>query len=101
MNVGPSPRVLITGAQGFLGRYLVALYLGSAPSVKVFGIGRSPRFYDRFTHFVTWKDVRVPAPLPVELEESVSDSRYSYESIDIRDCSRLAESISKFKPTAI
>ena len=53
-------RILITGAQGLLGRYLVADWLTVDPEVVVIGIGRSERLDRHFTHAVNWKDVRVP-----------------------------------------
>ena len=45
-----SERVLITGAQGFVGRYLAAYLLRSNSGVNIQGIGRSPRSSDAFTH---------------------------------------------------
>ena len=74
-------RYLVTGAQGFVGRYLVRQAL-SSPSVSVLGIGRSqPNAY---------------APLPAALRE-----RYAYAAADVRDTERLSGAIRRFVPTTI
>ena len=46
-------RVVVTGAQGFVGRHLVDLLLG-IPGVEVLGVGRSPDDRAWFTHEVHW-----------------------------------------------
>ena len=45
-------RYLVTGAQGFLGRYLIAHLLATDPEAIVFGVGRSPRNDLALTHEV-------------------------------------------------
>ena len=67
-----SARILVTGAQGFLGRYLVAQLLRADPSSEVLGLGRSPRLEDSFTHSLQWGASRLKAPLPDELRDAFS-----------------------------
>jgi nucleoside-diphosphate-sugar epimerase len=60
-------RYLVTGSQGFTGRYVVAEILRSDPDARIIGIGRSAASTDFFTHTVRWKEAARPAPLPREL----------------------------------
>ena len=53
-------RIVITGAQGFLGRYLVADALESDIDVQILGLGRSPRSDDHFTFDLAWRGGREP-----------------------------------------
>ena len=73
-----SNRFLITGAQGFLGRYLAARLLGAARDTEILGIGRSARRGDQFTHAIHFGAQRLAAPLPEELSRVDSDARYQY-----------------------
>lgn len=91
-------RFLVTGAQGFVGRYLVSRLLSSNCDVTVLGIGRSPRLDDTFTHAVSWKTQLIPAPLPEELKTSLYGDRYQYASIDIHDRVGLCQALRSFRP---
>src|SRR5204862_2900877 len=68
-------RVLITGAQGFLGRNLAAAVYGAWPAATVLGVGRSARLDDRFSHELAWLGESVPAPLPPDLIAAAADRR--------------------------
>ena len=94
-------RYLVTGAQGFVGRYFIAATLGSEPAAEVLGIGRSPRRDDVFTHGVRFGTTSIPAPLPADLRDAAIDERYRYEIADIRDRHALAELIRSFRPEVV
>ena len=91
-------RFLVTGAQGFVGRYVVSRLLSSHSEVTVLGVGRSRRLDDTFTHSVSWKTRLIPAPLPDELKTSQYGDRYHYASIDIRERAGLSEILRSFRP---
>jgi GDP-4-dehydro-6-deoxy-D-mannose reductase len=95
------PRVLITGAQGFVGRYLVADWLTADPLVIVLGLGRSMRLDGHFTHTVHWGENRVPAPLPPSLAPSLRTDRYQYRALDLANTELLASLIGEFQPDII
>lgn len=94
-------RYLVTGAQGFVGRYFVAAVLADDPAAVVLGIGRSPRRVDVFTHNVRFGAMSVPAPLPASLKEAALDERYRYEALDIRDRRALTDIVSEFGPDCV
>jgi len=71
--------IVVTGAQGFLGRYVVK-ELQQAFTGKVIGVGRSPRNDDEFTHRIRLGDRLVPAPLPATL---VPGPQYRYVPLDL------------------
>ena len=91
-------RFLVTGAQGFVGRYLVSRLLSSHSEVTVLGVGRSSRLDDTFTHSVSWNTQLIQAPLPEALKTSRYGDRYQYASIDIRDRVGLSEILRGFRP---
>src|SRR5690554_5601968 len=94
-------RVLITGAQGFLGRYLAADWLRADEDAAVLGIGRSPQLDGHFTHAVHWADRRIEAPLPVELAAALRCDRYRYRALDVTDTPSLERLIAEFRPTVL
>jgi nucleoside-diphosphate-sugar epimerase len=96
-----SLRILVTGAQGFVGRYLVRALLDGDRRIAVLGIGRSSRQDALFTHAVTCRGRQVPAPLPAELREAATDSRYRYASADIERESELVKVLDEFRPHSI
>ena len=77
-------RILVTGAQGFIGRYLVSRWLHAERDVRVLGVGRSIPSPDSFTHQVRWANVKVPAPIPSSLAGTELSARYSYESAGLQ-----------------
>lgn len=92
-------RYLVTGAQGFLGRYLVHELLSRSEDCAILGIGRSPREDAHFLYRLTCADRSVAAPLPERLRSSTSP-RYSYLPVDLLG-SELPRVLSKFRPTAV
>jgi nucleoside-diphosphate-sugar epimerase len=94
-------RVLVTGAQGFLGHHLVAELLGSRSSAEILGVGRSERLDATFTYDLQWGDRRVRAPLPPATAAVASDARYDYESADLADAEVVAGLMRRFRPDVI
>jgi 3-dehydroquinate synthase len=91
-------RILVTGAQGFLGRYLVARLLGAEPGSEVLGLGRSPRLEDCFTHSLQWGASRLQAPLPEDLRDALISPRYHYMSLDLLRQPELTGLLMDFRP---
>ncbi|KMO43564.1 hypothetical protein VQ03_07680 [Methylobacterium tarhaniae] len=94
-------RIMITGAQGFLGRYLAAEWLAAEPGAVILGLGRSPALPGTFTHEVHWGEAALPAPLPPGLVRILATPRYAYRAIDIGDGSGLARTIREFRPDLV
>ena len=92
-------RVFITGAQGFVGRYLVAHWLEADPKVEILGVGRSPFMPDYFTHKIQLGSVEIHAPLPTNLK--VASHRYRYLSINIRQRAQLSRALREYRPNMI
>ncbi len=74
--------LLVTGAQGFVGRWFIAEALRRWPTYRIVGIGRSARRPSAFTHEITLGTHRVAAPLPPAL--SGDSDRYTYCVADIQ-----------------
>ncbi len=89
-------RVLVTGAQGFVGRYLVAHWLSADRRDELLGVGRSPADVDHFPHRLGAGGCR--APLPPALRESLCDARYAYEPLDLRSADDVAAMLRDFRP---
>jgi nucleoside-diphosphate-sugar epimerase len=94
-------RVLVTGAQGFVGRHVVAEALRRRPDAEVVGVGRSPRRDDVFTYDLAWAGRRVPAPLPPAIRAAATDRRYTYERVDVRDAERLRDILRRHRAAVI
>jgi GDP-4-dehydro-6-deoxy-D-mannose reductase len=94
-------RILITGAQGFLGRYLAAHWLASEPDAVILGLGRSPAWPGTFTHAVGWGGATLPAPLPPALVRTLATPRYGYRPVDIADGPALARTVREFRPDIV
>lgn len=98
-------RYLVTGAQGFLGRYLAAALLEGDPGARVLGLGRSPRLAGAFTHRVTWGGTSVPAPLPALLARTLAEAeatgRYAYHPADLLDEAALAGALRRAAPDVV
>ncbi|MGB6644980.1 MAG: NAD-dependent epimerase/dehydratase family protein [Candidatus Cybelea sp.] len=93
-------RTLITGSQGFVGRYLVAALLASDPEIRILGVGRS-QLCSTFTHRITLPSARIPAPLPAGLGRLSNDRRYEYVTSNIRDHSAMRAILREFRPDVI
>jgi GDP-4-dehydro-6-deoxy-D-mannose reductase len=94
-------RVLVTGAQGFCGRWTVARLLRADPGVEVLGLGRSREMPDRFSHRVHWGDVPIEAPLPSPLRSAIADARYRYVAVDLLDVDRVNAVLRAFRPAVV
>jgi GDP-4-dehydro-6-deoxy-D-mannose reductase len=82
--------VLITGAQGFLGRHLTHHWLTSDPAVRIVGLGRSPQRRDTFPHCVSWRGQEVVAPVPRALRADHDSERYVYRRVDLAETAAVA-----------
>lgn len=91
-------RYLITGAQGFVGRYLTERLL-RAPDAEVLGIGRSPMLTGAFTHCITLAGGKRRAPFPASLV--IDARRYHYRAVDILDQAALSAQIDAYRPDVI
>ena len=96
-----STRFFVTGAQGFIGRYLVAHLLTSRPDAVVVGIGRSPELATHFPHALEWAGSRRPAPLPPDLGRALADDRYRYAPVEITARARLAQALRGVRPHVV
>ncbi len=87
-------RCLVTGAQGFVGRYLVGRLLQNDPEVEVMGVGRSPAMEGRFSN---------GSPLPGGLLSAFEEhcARYRYASIGLHDTPALAAMMRDFRPDCV
>jgi nucleoside-diphosphate-sugar epimerase len=92
-------RVLVTGAQGFVGRYLVAHWLSADHNAELLGVGRSPEDGNGFPHRLGATGRR--APLPPALRETLRDARYAYEPLDLRIAGHVAVVIRDFQPDVV
>ena len=94
-------RVLVTGAQGFIGRATVLEWLRTDPTSVVWGLGRSSGNLERFTHEVTWRSRRWRAPLDPASRAALADERYRYFRADLADGARLSGLLRELKPDII
>ena len=96
-----STRFFVTGAQGFVGRYLTAHLLADRPHAEVFGIGRSRECRDSFSHSIGWAGVRLPAPLPTDLERAARHPAYRYAPMDLNARGPLTRALAAFRPHVV
>ena len=77
-------RVFISGAQGFVGRYLVAHWLKVDPEAQILGVETlSIHARNVYAYGSPWRSCEVLAPLPPLLRQAMA-TRYTYLSRDIR-----------------
>lgn len=91
-------RVLITGAQGWLGRAVVAAALAE-PDTRVVGLGRSPAS-DRYTHRLGPGPGDPWAPLPRDLPRP-DPARYAYQAVDLLDAAGLDALLWAARPAVV
>ncbi|WP_026896979.1 NAD-dependent epimerase/dehydratase family protein [Daejeonella oryzae] len=95
-------RVLITGSQGFLGRYLTSSLLAEFEDIQILGIGRSEEIPRSFTHSVHIKgNILSNAPLPDELLKLLENDKYRYLQANILDKTKIEDVMLDFNPTEI
>jgi nucleoside-diphosphate-sugar epimerase len=93
-------RYLITGAQGFVGRYLTARILELEKGAQVLGIERSKKLDGFFTHAISIDGEERRAPLPGHLLRNL-DGRYRYQQLSLLETKRLEEVIRELQPHCI
>lgn len=94
-------RVLITGVQEFVGRYLAADWLAADPDALLLGLDAQPRSDASFPYRVTWGESTVPAPVPADLRCALATPRYRIETLDFLDVPMLVRRIREFRPTLV
>ena len=90
---------LVTGAHGFLGRYVIRQLVETNAAAKVLGLGRSPDSAEFFTHAVTCGTTRFAAPVPQSLR--CNPSRTRYVSLDLANRGELARLLEEFQPGTV
>ena len=94
-------RVLITGAQGFVGRYLAGRWLDADPEVEITGCGRSAENSRTFLHNVTIGSSSQAAALPPGLRAAADSTRYTYCRVDVADRKCMTDLLNEFRPAVI
>lgn len=94
-------RFLVTGSQGFLGRYVIVALAEMLPDAEIFGIGRSAEDQTAFIHTFQNGANSIKASLPADLRRYASATRVHYFRCDLRDRSMLARAVTVAQPTAI
>jgi 3-dehydroquinate synthetase/nucleoside-diphosphate-sugar epimerase len=84
-------RILITGAQGFLGRHVAADWLAADSNAVVLGLGRSART-STFGHEVS---------LPGAMQRVLETPRHDYVSADVLDRAALVRHFAAFRPDVV
>ncbi|MER8581103.1 NAD(P)-dependent oxidoreductase [Mesorhizobium sp. M1423] len=90
--------ILVTGAQGFIGRYLVRA-LCDYGNCRVVGVGRSPDNATHFTHNIHPGGAERAAPLPNALLPD--GPNYSYVATDLSDAAATARLIAETAPDIV
>jgi nucleoside-diphosphate-sugar epimerase len=93
--------ILVTGAQGFIGRYLVTRLLALPGVDSIIGVGRSPRHDGFFTHEVHWCGHPVLAPMPDALRNPPDEVRTRYFRVDLDDAVGVRALLSDVRPAVI
>lgn len=93
--------MLLTGAQGLLGRSVAWHWLGSSREAEIVGLGRSPRLPDRYTHQLRLGAEQVPARLPAALVGIESHPRYHYVRADVNDVAALDRVLAEERPDVV
>jgi nucleoside-diphosphate-sugar epimerase len=91
---------LVTGAQGFLGRYFVDEVLSSLPDSRVLGVGRSPECPGYFTHRLNWCGTNTAAPVPRDIH-TTSSERFQYQRLDLCDGSATRDLLRRWRPDVV
>ncbi len=94
-----SGTILVTGAQGFVGRYYIAEARRRFPQSRIVGIGRSPR-RAAFTHQITLGTRSIAAPI-LDDELAWSEREPDYRRIDITDANALVALFREIEPATV
>jgi len=100
-EISVANRFLITGAQGFVGRFLAAHLLENEPDCRVLGTGRSARNDDTFTHSIALGETPFPAPVPGPCRIASEETRYRYQQSDLLTPGSLEPLLRDFKPNSV
>lgn len=92
--------VLVTGAQGFTGRFVVDALLRAGSEYNVVGVGRSARNDTHFTHVVSCGPWRGLAPLSIAVLET-EKTRYAYYACSLADLPALREIVHAVQPRVV
>lgn len=93
---------LVTGAQGFVGRYVSAYILRTRPADGVLGLGRSKPLEGHFSHLISGPHGPVRAPLPEEILSAAGDQdRYHYCRADVTSSGQVQPILKRFRPGKI
>lgn len=91
---------LVTGAQGYVGRYVILALLAAGHNVT--GIGRSKKCDDYFTHSFDFQGESKRAPVPASIREQLSSSHnYNYVRCDLLDPIAVDNLINKVHPALV
>lgn len=93
-------RLLVTGAQGFVGRYVTAAALRQNPEAEILGVGRSGPLPGAFCHTLAVGG-GIRAPLPAELAATLRDPRFRYMACSVLDAAQLTRTLREFQPDRI
>lgn len=93
-----APTLLLSGAQGLLGRELAHQWLARDADARVVGFGRSDRLGDRYPYDLEVQGRRVPAGVPAHLRGVDADERYDYRRCDVTDAGAVAALVASVRP---
>lgn len=93
---GVADRVVVTGGQGFIGRFLVAECV--ARKARTFALGRSPFLARRFTHSLRCGGRELAAPVPFDMGLLPQDA---YFQTDLNDADRTAAVMERTSPDLV
>jgi nucleoside-diphosphate-sugar epimerase len=93
-------RYLVTGSQGFTGRFVCAAILGADSSATLVGTGRSVERDAVFTHHISWGDRRIAAPLTAQLPP-LDRERYRYARCELGDADALDFLLEQYTPDVV
>jgi nucleoside-diphosphate-sugar epimerase len=96
-----SERIVVTGAQGFLGRWVTACLLAADEDLTVIGVGRSSRSGHHYPTTVSRGLEQVPAPLPAELAGLDGHPRYEYRQADVTSLESLKAVLGTIRPGVV
>jgi nucleoside-diphosphate-sugar epimerase len=94
-------RLLLSGAQGLLGRSIAQHWLASSPDAAVVGFGRSPRLPDTYPHHLDLDGRQVPARLPAALRGIDEHPRYVYVPCSLDDDAGLDDLMGRARPHVV
>ncbi|HYK54669.1 MAG TPA: NAD-dependent epimerase/dehydratase family protein [Candidatus Eremiobacteraceae bacterium] len=94
-------KYLVTGGQGFVGRYLIARLIELDKGAEVMALGRSRANNAAFTHKVHLGDRLMPAPLSDAVRQAWALGRVEYHALDINDQEALQNLLERFRPSVV